>query len=254
MYYNCNCSINTPSRMMTTYCAFVPQAGAPVDATIDTLLGYLEEGDAIIDGGNEWYENTERRQQKCLQKGVRYMGMGVSGGESGARFGPSLMPGGDQETYKRIEPIVTKAAAQVILCLSSFERAKREFERKECGNVVEILDACVLLSRLFKRIKPAMVRRTYQVDDGPCVTYIGPGGSGNFVKMVHNGIEYGDMQLIAEAYDILKVIGGLSNERIAEVFDSWNKGELDSFLMQISAEIFRMKDDQEGESGKSGAK
>lgn len=96
------------------------QAGAPVDATIDKLLEYLEEGDAIIDGGNEWYENTERRQQKCLEKGVRYMGMGVSGGESGARFGPSLMPGGDEEAYKRIEPVVTKAAAQVIPFFSFF--------------------------------------------------------------------------------------------------------------------------------------
>eukprot|EP00879_Flechtneria_rotunda_P010994 GHRR01011488.1.p1 GENE.GHRR01011488.1~~GHRR01011488.1.p1 ORF type:complete len:367 (+),score=136.63 GHRR01011488.1:1687-2787(+) len=124
------------------------------------------------------------------------MGMGVSGGEEGARRGPSMMPGGSPEAYKYIEPIVTKVAAQV--------------------------------------------------DDGPCVMYIGDGGAGNYVKMVHNGIEYGDMQLISEAYDILNVVGGLDNEELAAVFAEWNKGELQSFLIEISAIIVNKKDEEAG--------
>lgn len=133
------------------------KAGPPVDKSIETLAAHLEEGDCIVDGGNEWYENTERRQEEAKKRGLLYLGMGVSGGEEGARNGPSLMPGGSYEAYKYIEDIIVKIAAQV--------------------------------------------------DSGPCVTYIGKGGSGNFVKMVHNGIEYGDMQLIAEAYDVLKSVG-----------------------------------------------
>lgn len=170
------------------------KAGAPVDATIDLLLQHLESGDAIIDGGNEWYENTERRQKACEAKGIQYMGMGVSGGEEGARNGPSLMPGGNKEVYERVRNILNKVAAQV--------------------------------------------------DSGPCVTYVGPGGAGNYVKMVHNGIEYGDMQLIAEAYDVLKTIGGLTNEELASVFDEWNAGELDSFLIELTAQVFKVKDDK----------
>eukprot|EP00951_Prasinocladus_malaysianus_P003969 scaffold28111_cov50-Prasinocladus_malaysianus.AAC.1 len=170
------------------------QAGKPVDATIENLCNYLEPEDIIIDGGNEWYENTERRQALVAEKGIRMLGMGVSGGEEGARNGPSMMPGGAQEAYKSLEPIVTKVAAQV--------------------------------------------------NDGPCVTYIGPGGAGNFVKMVHNGIEYGDMQLISECYDILKVVGGLTNEELASTFHEWNKTELNSFLIEISAKIFETKDDK----------
>ncbi|PKI75578.1 hypothetical protein CRG98_003979 [Punica granatum] len=141
------------------------KAGAPVDQTIKTLSAYMEKGDCIIDGGNEWYENTERREKAVAELGLLYLGMGVSGGEEGARNGPSLMPGGSFEAYKYIEDILLKVAAQV-------------------------------------------------PDSGPCVTYIGKGGSGNFVKMVHNGIEYGDMQLIAEAYDVLKSVGKLSNEEL----------------------------------------
>ncbi|KAH7298855.1 hypothetical protein KP509_25G061600 [Ceratopteris richardii] len=126
------------------------------------------------------------------------MGMGVSGGEEGARYGPSLMPGGTPEAYEYIKDIVVKIAAQV--------------------------------------------------NDGPCVTYIGEGGAGNFVKMVHNGIEYGDMQLISEAYDVLKSVGGLTNKELARTFSEWNKGELESFLIEITADIFRVKDDKgEGE-------
>ncbi|GAB2234207.1 hypothetical protein Droror1_Dr00003449 [Drosera rotundifolia] len=171
------------------------KAGGPVDDTIRTLSGYLEEGDCIVDGGNEWYENTERRQKAVAEKGILYLGMGVSGGEEGARHGPSLMPGGSLEAYKYIEDILLKVAAQV-------------------------------------------------PDSGPCVTYIGEGGSGNFVKMVHNGIEYGDMQLIAEAYDVLKSVGKLSNEELKSVFSEWNKGELLSFLIEITADIFGVKDDK----------
>jgi len=162
-------------------------------------MKFMEKDDIIIDGGNEWYQNTERRQEMCGKKGLRMLGMGVSGGEEGARNGPSMMPGGAKDAYSHLEPIVSKVAAQV--------------------------------------------------NDGPCVTYIGPGGSGNYVKMVHNGIEYGDMQLISECYDFLKNIGGLTNEELAKTFDTWNKGELDSFLVEITAKIFEKKDDQEGGSG-----
>ncbi|CDY43238.1 BnaC05g48310D [Brassica napus] len=171
------------------------KAGAPVDQTIKTLSAYLEKGDCIVDGGNEWYENTERREKAVSENGFLYLGMGVSGGEEGARNGPSLMPGGSFDAYKNIEDILLKVAAQVR-------------------------------------------------DSGPCVTYIGKGGSGNFVKMVHNGIEYGDMQLIAEAYDVLKSVGKLSNEELHGVFTEWNKGELESFLVEITADIFAIKDDK----------
>ncbi|XP_077223756.1 6-phosphogluconate dehydrogenase, decarboxylating 2-like isoform X1 [Tasmannia lanceolata] len=171
------------------------KAGAPVDQTIKTLTPYMEKDDCIIDGGNEWYENTERREAAVAELGLLYLGMGVSGGEEGARNGPSLMPGGSFKAYKNIEDILLKVAAQV-------------------------------------------------PDSGPCVTYIGKGGSGNFVKMVHNGIEYGDMQLIAEAYDVLKYVGKLSNDELQCVFSDWNKGELLSFLIEITADIFGIKDDK----------
>ncbi|KAG7544153.1 6-phosphogluconate dehydrogenase C-terminal [Arabidopsis thaliana x Arabidopsis arenosa] len=169
------------------------KAGAPVDQTISALSEYMEPGDCIIDGGNEWYQNTERRIVEAEKKGLLYLGMGVSGGEEGARNGPSLMPGGSFTAYNNVKDILEKVAAQV--------------------------------------------------EDGPCVTYIGEGGSGNFVKMVHNGIEYGDMQLISEAYDVLKNVGGLSNDELAEIFTEWNRGELESFLVEITSDIFRVKDD-----------
>ncbi|PPJ64523.1 NADP-dependent phosphogluconate dehydrogenase [Cuspidothrix issatschenkoi] len=165
------------------------QAGKPVDAVIEQLKPLLQEGDIIIDGGNSWFEDTERRTQELEPTGLRYIGMGVSGGEEGALNGPSLMPGGTKSSYEYLSPIFNKIAAQV--------------------------------------------------DDGPCVTYIGPGGSGHYVKMVHNGIEYGDMQLIAEAYDLLKNVGGLSAAQLHEVFTQWNTtDELDSFLIEITANIF----------------
>jgi len=169
------------------------QAGKPVDAVISQLSGLLEPGDLIIDGGNEWYTNTERRAKELQPKGLHYMGMGVSGGEEGARHGPSLMPGGPKEAYEMVKPILLKIAAQV--------------------------------------------------DSGPCVTWIGEGGAGNYVKMIHNGIEYGDMQLIAEAYDVLKNVGGLTNDELAETFAEWNRGELESFLIEITARIFTKKDE-----------
>jgi len=164
------------------------KAGSAVDETIAGLAEHMEKGDTIIDGGNEWYENTERREKALAEKGILYLGMGVSGGEEGARNGPSMMPGGSREAYSRIEDVVTKVAAQV--------------------------------------------------DGGACVTYIGPGGAGNFVKMVHNGIEYGDMQLISEAYDMLRTVGKLSNKELADAFSEWNAGDLSSFLVEITAQIF----------------
>lgn len=169
------------------------QAGKPVDAVIDQLKPLLEEGDTIIDGGNSLYEDTERRTQYLEPTGLGFVGMGVSGGEEGALNGPSLMPGGTESSYKDLEPILTKIAAQV--------------------------------------------------DDGPCVTYIGPGGAGHYVKMVHNGIEYGDMQLIAEAYDLLKNALGLNHQQLHEVFAEWNTtDELNSFLIEITADIFKYID------------
>ncbi|KAK9830314.1 hypothetical protein WJX72_010955 [[Myrmecia] bisecta] len=182
-------SLEKPRRVI-----ILVKAGAPVDSTIEGLMQFMEPGDIIIDGGNEWYENTEKRKEKAEAKGLKYMGMGVSGGEEGARNGPSMMPGGSPEAYSAIKDIVEKVAAQV--------------------------------------------------DDGPCVMYIGEGGAGNFVKMVHNGIEYGDMQLISEAYDILKTVGGLTNPELAAAFTDWNKSELESFLIEISAEILAKEDDK----------
>ncbi|GJQ09199.1 hypothetical protein GpartN1_g5210.t1 [Galdieria partita] len=170
------------------------KAGSPVDATISTLEKYLEPGDLIIDGGNEWYENTQRRADALSSKNVLYMGMGVSGGEEGARHGPSLMPGGPLEAWNLVKDILNKIAAQV--------------------------------------------------DDGPCVTYIGPGGSGNYVKMVHNGIEYADMQLIGEVYDILRTISQKNHfeGNLYEIFERWNRGALQSFLIEITSQILQVKE------------
>nr|BAG32441.1 6-phosphogluconate dehydrogenase [Euglena gracilis] len=170
------------------------QAGKPVDDTIAHLSGFLEAGDLIVDGGNEWFPNSQRRAELLRPKGILFMGMGISGGEEGARKGPSLMPGGEPGAYELMEPIITKCAAQV--------------------------------------------------DDGPCTFNIGPVGSGNYVKMVHNGIEYGDMQMIAETYDLLKQLGGLTNAELATTFTSWNETELASFLIEITGIIFTKADDQ----------
>ena len=169
------------------------KAGEVVDKTIAALRPHLEPGDVLVDAGNEHFTNTERRAKELAETGVLYFGMGVSGGEEGARNGPSMMPGGAPEGYARLREVLEKIAAR-------------------------------------------------DPDGLPCVTHCGPGGAGHYVKMVHNGIEYGDMQLIAEAYDVLRTIGGLSNEELADVFAEWNAGELESFLIEITAEIFRKKD------------
>jgi 6-phosphogluconate dehydrogenase len=187
-------SLDRPRRII-----MMVKAGKPVDETIARLTPLLEPGDMLVDGGNEHFTNTERRAAELAAKGLRYVGMGVSGGEEGARHGPSLMPGGQREAYDHLAGMLRKIAAQV-----------------------------------------------EGPDGGPCVTYIGPGGAGHYVKMVHNGIEYGDMQLIAEAYDLLRSIGGLSNAELADVFASWNEGELQSFLIEITARIFRTKDPETG--------
>src|SRR5919112_2010831 len=172
------------------------KAGSPVDWTIEQVLPYLEEGDIVIDGGNSYFLDTERREKELKAKGINFIGSGVSGGEKGALWGPSLMPGGDRDAYEQIRPIWEAIAAKV--------------------------------------------------DDGPCVTYIGPGGAGHFVKMVHNGIEYGDMQLIAEAYDFMRRVLGMSALEMAEVFDEWNRGDLESYLIEITSKILRVKDPETG--------
>jgi len=168
------------------------QAGNPVDMTIEKLSPLLEKGDIIIDGGNEWFLNTEKRAKKAEENGLLYMGMGVSGGEEGARHG--RMPGGPIEAYNEVKHILEKIAAPL-------------------------------------------------ENEPSCVTYIGERGSGNYVKMVHNGIEYGDMQLIAEVYDMMKSVGKLTNDEIAEAFTEWNNSELKSYLIEITSKIFRKKDD-----------
>jgi 6-phosphogluconate dehydrogenase len=173
------------------------KAGEPVDWTINQLKPYLDKGDIIIDGGNSYFLDTQRREKQLREEGLMFIGSGVSGGEKGALWGPSLMPGGDKDAYeKELRPIWEAIAAKV--------------------------------------------------DDGPCVTYIGPDGAGHFVKMVHNGIEYGDMQLIAEAYDMMRRILGMSADEMADVFDEWNREHLESFLIEITAKILRVKDPETG--------
>ena len=173
------------------------QAGKPVDDTIAKLSEFMEEGDVIVDGGNEWFPNTIRRGKELEAKGIHFIGMGISGGEEGARNGPSLMPGGPKEAYDLIEPVISKCAAQV--------------------------------------------------EGVPCTGYVGPIGAGNYVKMVHNGIEYGDMQLIGEVYDILKQVCKLTNEEMAALFAKWNTTELDSYLIEITSKILAKKDEVSGE-------
>src|SRR5262245_7802615 len=172
------------------------KAGGPVDDVLTQLRPLLDPGDIVIDGGNSFFEDTRRREKDMKAAGFNFIGSGVSGGESGALWGPSLMPGGDRAAYEQIRPIWEAIAAKV--------------------------------------------------DDGPCVTYIGPDGAGHFVKMVHNGIEYGDMQLIAESYDILRNALGLEASELADIFAEWNKGTLSSFLIEITAKIFNVKDHETG--------
>ncbi|HKQ52514.1 MAG TPA: NAD(P)-binding domain-containing protein, partial [Pyrinomonadaceae bacterium] len=170
-------SLRRPRRIM-----MMIKAGPPVDWTIDQFKPYLEAGDILIDGGNSWFEDTQRREAALRAENLRFIGSGVSGGEEGALHGPSLMPGGAREAYEEIKPVWEAIAAKT--------------------------------------------------EDGPCTTYVGPDGAGHFVKMVHNGIEYGDMQLIAEAYDILRRVLGMQADELADTFAEWNQGALDSYLIQ----------------------
>jgi len=179
-------SLSSPKAIMM----LVP-AGKIVDDVIEELLPLLDKGDILIDGGNSHFTDTNRRVEELEAKGFHFFGMGISGGEEGARRGPSMMPGGDKEAYNVMKPILESIAAKV--------------------------------------------------DGAPCVTYIGPGASGHFVKMVHNGIEYGIMQLIAETYEILKTGLKLDNEAIRQTFTKWNEGRLKSFLLEITKDIFAYK-------------
>lgn len=185
------CSVERPRRIIV-----MVKAGPPVDEQMALLRPLLDPGDIFIDAGNSWFLDTERRAQEFAAAGLQYVGMGVSGGEEGARHGPSIMPGGAREAYAALEPVLTRIAAQV--------------------------------------------------DDGPCVAYIGKGGAGHYVKMVHNGIEYGDMQLIAEAYDLLHRVGGLTAPELHEVFAEWNRGDLQSYLIEITRDIFARIDPDTG--------
>lgn len=172
------------------------KAGEATDDTINQLVPLLEEGDILIDGGNAFFKDTQRRNKELEAKGIRFIGAGVSGGEEGALKGPAIMPGGQRDAYELVEPILTAISAKV--------------------------------------------------KGDPCCTYIGPDGAGHYVKMVHNGIEYGDMQLICEAYHLLKDVLGLSAQELHEIFAEWNKGELDSYLIEITADIFTKIDPETG--------
>ncbi len=186
-------SLETPRKII-----LLVKAGDPVDAVINQLKPLHAPGDIVIDGGHTFFRDTQRREKDLQAAGFRYIGSGVSGGESGALWGPSLMPGGEESAYNELKPIWEAIAAKV--------------------------------------------------DDGPCVTYIGPDGAGHFVKMIHNGIEYGDMQLIAESYDILRNALGLQADELHQIFSDWNAGMLDSFLIEITAKIFKVKDLETGQA------
>ena len=181
--------LKRPRRLM-----LMVKAGDTVDHMIDTLLPHLEKGDILIDGGNSLFTDTNRRTKDLREKGILFIGTGVSGGEEGARFGPSIMPGGNADAWPHVKEIFQSIAAKV-------------------------------------------------EDGSPCCEWVGENGAGHYVKMVHNGIEYGDMQLICEAYQLLKDGLGLNADELHEVFAEWNKGELDSFLIEITAEILAKKDD-----------
>jgi 6-phosphogluconate dehydrogenase len=186
-------ALECPRRIMM----MVP-AGKPVDAAIASIKDFLEPGDLLIDGGNTYFMDTERRSKELEAKGIVYIGTGVSGGEQGALWGPAIMPGGQPEAWGLVKPIFEALSA----------KAQGE----------------------------------------PCVAYMGPRGAGHYVKMVHNGIEYGDMQLIAETYDILHRGLGLDNARLHEVFSEWNQGELESYLIEITADIFSKSDPETGKA------
>lgn len=181
-------ALSTPRKVML----LVP-AGKIVDKVIEGLIPLLEKGDIIIDGGNSFYTDTDRREAFLKEKGLHFFGVGVSGGAKGARRGPSIMPGGSKEAYEFVKPVFEAVAARY--------------------------------------------------NDEPCVAYLGPRSSGNYVKMVHNGIEYGLMQLTTEIYDVLKKGGKLHNDELHQTFGAWNQGRLQSFLVEITADIFARKDE-----------
>jgi 6-phosphogluconate dehydrogenase len=181
--------LKRPRRVM-----LMVKAGDPVDEFIEHVTPLLEQGDIIIDGGNSHFPDTQRRFEALKEKGILFIGAGISGGEEGARHGPSIMPGGNPDAWPHVKPILQSIAAKS--------------------------------------------------DDGdPCCDWVGEGGAGHYVKMVHNGIEYGDMQLISEAYHLLKGVAGLKMEELSSVFGQWNKGPLDSYLIEITAQIFLKKDE-----------
>ncbi len=180
--------LETPRKIL-----LMVKAGAPVDAVLGELTPHLQPGDIVIDGGNSLYLDTERRMAELARTGIRFLGMGVSGGEEGALWGPSLMPGGDQTAYQAVEPILMAIAA-----------------------------------------KPP--------DDAPCVTWVGARGAGHFVKMVHNGIEYAVMQMIAETYDLLRHVAALDNAAIKAAFEEYGRGELRGFLIEITAQVLGTPD------------
>ena len=183
--------LSTPRVIMM----LVP-AGKVVDSVIHELIPLLDKGDLIIDAGNSHFKDTDLRSKSLAEKGILFMGVGVSGGEEGARHGPSMMPGGPEKAYERVRPIFEAVAAHV--------------------------------------------------EGDPCVVYLGPGSAGHYVKMVHNGIEYGLMELIAETYDLMKRGLGLSDEEIADVYTGWNKSELNAYLIEITSDIFRKIDEKTG--------
>jgi 6-phosphogluconate dehydrogenase len=184
-------SLETPRKIL-----IMVKAGKPTDDTINQLLPLLSQGDILIDGGNSFFLDTQRRNKELENSGIRFIGTGVSGGEEGALKGPSIMPGGQRDAYELVEPILTAISAKV--------------------------------------------------NGDPCCTYIGPDGAGHYVKMVHNGIEYGDMQLICEAYQLLKDVLHVSTEELHEIFTEWNTGELDSYLIEITRDIFTKYDEETG--------
>ncbi|MEI2665008.1 NADP-dependent phosphogluconate dehydrogenase [Rossellomorea sp. LJF3] len=184
-------SLEVPRKILI----MVP-AGNITDKAIDSLLPHLDKGDILIDGGNTYFEDTIRRNKALDEKGINFIGAGVSGGEEGALYGPAIMPSGQKEAYDLVEPFLTAIAAKV--------------------------------------------------NGDACSTYIGPDGSGHYVKMVHNGIEYSDMQLICEAYYLMKNVLGLSATELHEIFKEWNAGELDSYLIEITADIFTKMDEDTG--------
>jgi 6-phosphogluconate dehydrogenase len=184
-------SLETPRKIL-----IMVKAGKATDDTINQLVPLLSQGDILIDGGNAFFPDTQRRNKDLQAQGFRFIGAGVSGGEEGALNGPAIMPGGQRDAYELVEPILTAISAKV--------------------------------------------------NGDPCSTYIGPDGAGHYVKMVHNGIEYGDMQLIGEAYQLLKDVLNLNTSQLHDVFSEWNRGELDSYLIEITADIFAKIDPDTG--------